>query len=142
MASVRDVAKHILSETGRITTWKLQKLVYYSQAWHLVWEEEPLFDEEIEAWANGPVCRPLYRVHKGNFLISTVRGADVDRLSDNQRETIDVVVNHYGEHSGQQLGDLTHSELPWRQAREGIPSNVRGESVITLESMAEYYGSL
>jgi uncharacterized phage-associated protein len=23
---------------------KLQKLAYYSQAWHLVWEEETLFD--------------------------------------------------------------------------------------------------
>ena len=50
MASVHDVAECILSQTGGITTWKLQKLVYYAQAWHLVWDEEPLFDEEIQAW--------------------------------------------------------------------------------------------
>ena len=76
-----------------------------------------------------------------NFFISTVRGADANRLSDSQLETIDVVVDHYGKYSGQQLSDLTHSEPPWQQARKDIPPRVRGNSIITLESMAEYYGS-
>ncbi len=142
MASVRDVAGYTLSITGKITTWKLQKLVYYSQAWQLVWDEDLLFEEEIEAWANGPVCPRLYQIHKGNFFISTVRKAESNRLSNDQRETIDIVVDYYGKYSGQQLSDLTHSELPWQQARKGIPSRERGDSVITLESMAEYYGSL
>jgi uncharacterized phage-associated protein len=142
MTSVRDVAQYILSITGKITTWKLQKLVYYSQAWHLVWDEEPLFDEEIKAWANGPVCPSFYQVHKGNFFISTVRGAAANRLSDSQLETIDIVVDHYGKYYGQQLSDLTHSEPPWQQARKGMLPRIRGNSIITLESMAEYYGSL
>ena len=37
MASVYDVAAYILEKQGAMTTWKLQKLVYYSQAWSLVW---------------------------------------------------------------------------------------------------------
>ena len=37
MGTVFDVAKYILSKTGSITTWKLQKLCYYSQAWALAW---------------------------------------------------------------------------------------------------------
>jgi len=59
MANVRDVAQYILGKVGQTSTWKLQKLVYYSQAWHSVWEDEPLFDAGIEAWANGPVCPEL-----------------------------------------------------------------------------------
>ena len=43
MASVFDVAKYILHKLGTVTTWKLQKLVYYCQAWSLVWDDEPLF---------------------------------------------------------------------------------------------------
>ena len=39
MASVRDVAQYVLSKTGKITTWKLQKLIYHAQAWRLVWDE-------------------------------------------------------------------------------------------------------
>ncbi len=57
MASAHDVGKYVLEKRGSMTTWKLQKLVYYSKAWHLVWEGEPLFPEHIEAWANGPVVR-------------------------------------------------------------------------------------
>ena len=53
--SVLDVAAYILKKLGSMTTMKLQKLVYYSQAWSLVWDEQSLFIESIEAWANGPV---------------------------------------------------------------------------------------
>lgn len=140
MASVVDVAEYILSKTGKISTWKLQKLIYYCQAWHLVWDEEPLFDEDIQAWANGPVCPDLYEYHKGLFHTSTMRRSKVSLLK-NERETISVVVKHYGKYSGQQLSDLTHSEQPWQIARKGLSSMERGESVITHESLAEYYGS-
>lgn len=69
MADVFDVAAYILNKQGRMTTMKLQKLCYYAQAWHLVWAEKPLFDEPIQAWANGPVCPELYQAHKGKFDI-------------------------------------------------------------------------
>lgn len=60
MANVRDVADYILAQRGPMSAMKLQKLVYYSQAWHLTWAEEPIFDARIEAWANGPVVPLLY----------------------------------------------------------------------------------
>lgn len=69
MASVFDVAKYILSKTGKISTWKLQKLCYYSQAWELAWTGNSLFDEDFEAWANGPVCPELFHKHQGRFLV-------------------------------------------------------------------------
>ncbi len=50
MANVHDVSAYILKHWGPMTAMKLQKLVYYSQAWGLVWDEEPLFPERIEAW--------------------------------------------------------------------------------------------
>ena len=55
MASVFDVAKYILHKSGRLSTWKLQKLCYYAQAWEIAWTETPIFEEDFEAWANGPV---------------------------------------------------------------------------------------
>lgn len=60
MANAFDVAKYILEVKGTMSTMKLQKLCYYAQAWSLVWDDKPLFDEEFEAWANGPVCRELF----------------------------------------------------------------------------------
>ena len=55
MATVLDVAKYVLEHNGRMTTMKLEKLVYYCQAWSLGWDEVPLFEEDFQAWANGPV---------------------------------------------------------------------------------------
>ena len=64
MAQVNDVARYILErQSGSVSTMKLQKLVYYAQAWSLVWDEKPLFHVRIEAWANGPIVRELYDQH-------------------------------------------------------------------------------
>lgn len=141
MAHVRDVAEKILGELGPISAWKLQKLVYYSQAWHLVWDEEPLFESEIQAWANGPVCRDLYDMHRRLFTVSSVRGKP-DALTASEEETVGAVLKFYNKFDGQQLSDLTHKEKPWLNARKGLGEAERGENVISHEALAEYYGSL
>lgn len=142
MATVFDVAAYILEQKGQVTTWKLQKLVYYSQAWSLVWDDVPLFREEIQAWINGPVCPDLYREHRGRFEISSIESGNVASLNENQKETIDAVLSFYGHKSPQWLSDLTHREMPWQKARKDLPPRERGDSVITLASMAEYYESI
>jgi uncharacterized phage-associated protein len=142
VANVHDVAAYILSRRSPITAMKLQKLVYYSQAWSLVWHETPLFDEQIEAWANGPVVRELYDVHRGMFKVHGWPGGDANRLSRSERKTVDRVLDFYGRMPSQQLSNLTHQERPWRQARKGMGSDERGNRVISLASMDEYYSSL
>lgn len=142
MASVLDVAQYILRKTGPISTWKLQKLVYYAQAWHCVWEDVPLFNSKIQAWANGPVCRELYDAHKGQFSVNSIKGGKSEQLRKSEKETIDGIVEYYNKYNGQQLSDLTHRETPWKKARKGLALDERGEAEITLESMNEYYSSL
>lgn len=142
MATVFDVAAYILKQKGSVTAMKLQKLVYYSQAWGLVWDEEPLFESSIEAWANGPVIPDLYREHQGQFKVSSISQGSSDNLSDDQKETIDKVLEFYGDKSAHYLSDLTHAEEPWKQAREGVMPGHRSSNKITLASMAEYYDSL
>ncbi len=142
MADVFDVAKYILEKQGSMTTMKLQKLVYYSQAWSVVWDEKPLFAEEIQAWASGPVVRELYDEHKGEFQISVLDKGNTDNLKSEEKETIDTVLQAYGDKPAQWLSDLTHMEKPWNEAREGIPIGQNCENEITLASMAEYYSGL
>lgn len=141
MADVHDVAAYILKQTGTITTMKLQKLVYYSQAWSLVWDEAPIFSEKIRAWANGPVVRELYDLHKGKFSVSHWDGS-TGKLTQDEKETIDSVLKFYGNKSSQWLIDLTHMEDPWRLARQGLSDGANGNAVITHASMHEYYSSL
>ncbi|MEV1146600.1 type II toxin-antitoxin system antitoxin SocA domain-containing protein [Micromonospora sp. NPDC049799] len=142
MARVEDVAAYILSERGPMTAMKLQKLCYYSQAWHLVWEEELLFDSRIEAWANGPVINDLYRLHRGRFRLAEgdIPG-DSARLSEDESSTVDAVLEFYGDMSAHHLSDLTHRETPWRAAREAadLAPMERGNEVIEPAAMHEYY---
>lgn len=139
---VFDVAAYILEKKGTMSTMKLQKLVYYSQAWSLVWDETPLFQENIEAWANGPVVRDLFDYHRGMYEISEIPIGNPRLLDQEQRDTVDAILEYYGHRPAQWLIDLTHMEEPWIQARKGLPPLERGNRVIPLDTMAHYYSSL
>ena len=139
---VFDVAAYILEKMETMTTMKLQKLIYYSQAWSLVWDEEQLFEESIEAWANGPVVRELFDYHRGMYEISEMPIGNPRLLNQEQQETVDAVLDYYGDKSAQWLIELTHMEDPWKQARKGLPPLERGNRVIPLDTIADYYSSL
>lgn len=143
MATVFDTAKYILEQRGTLSTMKLQKLCYYSQAWSLVWDDTPLFDEDFQAWANGPMCRELFYYSQGEFSVAPdeMRG-DSSNLTENQKDTINHVLEQYGDKSAQWLSALTHMEGPWQEARGGLPAGAICDNIITKESMAMYYGGL
>jgi uncharacterized phage-associated protein len=137
MANVFDVAQFILSRRGPMSAMKLQKLVYYSQAWSTVWDDDCLFPEEVEAWRNGPVVRELWEAHQGAFRVHSIKQGDPARLNGEQCDTIKQVLAFYGDKDAQWLSDLTHMEDPWKNAW------ANGQNTeITLESMSEYYSSI
>lgn len=146
MARIEDVAAYVLKQRGPITAMKLQKLCYYAQAWNLVWEDATLFDARIEAWANGPVITDLYRMHRGCFELNAgdIPGGDPEALEPAERETVDAVLDFYGDMTAHQLSDLTHREDPWLRAREsaGLSPMDRGTAEITTAAMHEFYVAL
>lgn len=143
MASVLDVAEYIMAKRGPMSAMKLQKLVYYSQAWHAVWSEAELFNERIEAWANGPVAPALYDRHRGQFILNPGQfGGDPSKLTGDEADSIDRVLDAYADRSPQWLSDLSHMEAPWLNARAGVAPGERCNREIPVADMVEYYGSL
>lgn len=144
MASVLNVAQYVLNKVGDMTTLKLQKLVYYCQAWSLAWDGKPLFDEEFEAWANGPVCPELFKKHKGKFVIEKnfLDKYKYDKFTGEEKETMNVVLKDLGGKSPQWLRDLTHLERPWKEARKGYAPGEICNNIIDKEIMQDYYGGL
>jgi uncharacterized phage-associated protein len=92
------------------------------------------------------VCRTLYIRHKGRYAVGPdipIWGdANPDNLSATEKETIDSVLEYYGDKPGYWLRELTHLEDPWIQAREGVPLMEHCENEITHEMMRLYYGRL
>lgn len=146
MANVFDVASYILSTKGEMSAVKLQKLVYYSQAWSLAWDEAELFPDEIQAWAGGPVIPTLYERHRGRFLVnsSMFPPNPEHRLTAAQKDTVDNVLSFYGDRTAQWLSDLSHLEAPWLEARSRVHAEPGAfcREVITTAEMAEYYSGL
>lgn len=141
---VNNVARYILERKGgHMSTMKLQKLVYYAQAWSLVWDEKPLFDSPIEAWANGPIIPDLYNQHRGLFTATIdTFPEDSEKLTEDEKDTIDVVLGAYGHLNGQQLSDLSHSERPWREARKGVEDGASSTNKVSEEVMQEFYSAM
>ncbi|WP_374197847.1 Panacea domain-containing protein [Rhodococcus sp. BP-332] len=121
---------------------KLQKLVYYSQAWHLAWTNRALFDDHIEAWANGPVTVSLYRHHRGQFEVADWPLGDSRKLTASESAVVKTVVEAYGPLSARVLSDQTHREDPWRLARGTSKAGERSDAQISPSLMRDYYRSI
>ncbi|MGC1878065.1 MAG: type II toxin-antitoxin system antitoxin SocA domain-containing protein [Rhabdochlamydiaceae bacterium] len=142
--AVSDVAKYFLlrakSEGKKISNKKLQKLVYYAQAWVLALTNKPLFSEKIEAWIHGPAIPSLYR----KFKKYGSKPIHLDDLSSKgfslpNNEVLDEVWRVYGKYDANYLETLTHQEDPWLHARDEMEFGESSNNEITRESMKNYY---
>jgi uncharacterized phage-associated protein len=139
MAHVFDVARYILERQDPVTTLKLQKLVYYVQAWASA-NAEPLFNDTIKAWAQGPVVPALWHEHRRRRQVAaadvTVHGRG---LTDQDRAHIDGVLAHYGNLPPRYLSELTHFERPWRDARADGEQRDQDSPAITVAALHSFY---
>ncbi|BCY13133.1 Panacea domain-containing protein [Actinoplanes sp. L3-i22] len=137
--NAHDVAASVLAFVGPMEAMRLQKLVYYSQAWHLALLDEPLFTDTIQAWRDGPVTMTLWDQHRGQRTVSSWPAGDPARLNAAGARVVELVCQVYGALSGDDLSELTHNELPWRVARQGLPDHQPSRSTIQPEEMKRFY---
>lgn len=119
--SVVDIAKKIISKTDTergdiISNLKLQKMLYYMQGFHLAAFNEPLFEEEIEAWQYGPVVPSVYEEFKsfGSGAIELEEGYSPIELKEEEEDLFGCVYEEYGQFSAIKLMNMTHDESPWK----------------------------
>lgn len=139
VADAHDVAAAILDRTGSITTMKLQKLVYYSQAWQLVFHHIPLFEDRIEAWAEGPVTRVLSDAHRRRYSVESWPQGNPSNLTAQEIRTIDWVVDKYSSFSAEALSRMSHMDSPWRVTRGILADGSRSNAEIPRERIRIFY---
>ena len=149
MKSALDVARYFLCRLDReagdtISPLKLQKLVYYAQAWSLVFRKQPLFDQDIEAWVHGPVVREVWNEYQDYKYRDIPEPTDFGEINfaEDEIEVLEEVWSAYGEFSARHLEELTHSEKPWIEARKGLEPASNSTNIISHDRMKNYYGSL
>jgi uncharacterized phage-associated protein len=132
--TANDVAAELRRRQPGIGVTKLHKLLYYAQGWHLAWIGEPMFEDRIEAWANGPVVANLWADEKYRRPTPEPRPVEGNRFA-----TLDYVVERYGHLTGQALAEQTHTEDPWldlsrRDDAQAVPS-----AEITHEALRRWF---
>jgi uncharacterized phage-associated protein len=148
--NINDVCNYIILKTKNagegLSVLKLQKLLYYSQAWHLAFYDERLFEGKFQAWVHGPVSREIYdRFSSTKSLYSEVMLKDVPEdfdlncVPEDKQSHIDDILEVYAKYRGSQLEELTHREEPWLEARKGYRSSERCETEISEDTMRRYY---
>ena len=129
-----------------ISPLKLQKLIYYAQAWHLASFGESLFEGRIEARRHGPVAPSVYQRFRDLCMDCQIMPSeiklDIPELKPEQEQLLSEVLETYGEHSASYLENLTHSETPWIEARAGCPPYEKCNNEIRHEVMMVFYRSM
>lgn len=137
-----EIAKYIIAsfqkKNKEISNLKLQKLLYYAQAWHLVLYEGPLFNDEIEAWVHGPVVPSVFREYKLFGWKSIAAKIQVE-TPDSLRFHLSEVNRVYGKFDAVTLERMTHREDPWKRARGTLAPDEPSHAVISLSSMKNYF---
>ena len=143
------IASKFVADSGPLSVLKLHKLLYYVEAWYLVFFNEKLFDDDFEAWVHGPVCRKIFERFRNKTMYSDVLQRDLSIVNkdnivnfDQVNSHIENVLNTYGDFSGPQLEMLTHREDPWIKARGTLAPSEPCSAVISKESMKDYYSHL
>lgn len=125
-----------------LTNLKLQKLVYYAQAWYLALQGKALFDADFQAWVHGPVCPPLYSKFKHYRWNPIAADLGEIKLPDDIEQHLIEVYDVYDGYSAYQLEQMTHAESPWLEARGDLPIDESSEAVISKSSMQSFYSQL
>ena len=124
-----------------VSNLMLQKLLYYAQGWSLVLRDEPLFNDEIEAWVHGPVVPSVFRRFK-HLKWDAIAEQTTSRVDAIVHRHLNSVLDVYGKYQPKQLERLTHSERPWCETRKGLAADEPSNQVIPKALMRDYFGSL
>ncbi|HJJ36025.1 MAG TPA: DUF4065 domain-containing protein [Methanocorpusculum sp.] len=147
MLSALDIANFFVdisirdTENNDITNLKLNKLVYYAQAWSFAKFGKPLFNEKIEAWKNGPVVPSVYRTFKkygGDIIRETSDMYSPDKFTAREIDLLLDIDGNYGKYSASELVRQTHDKgTPWESV---FRSGVR-HIEIPPNKMKDYYAT-
>ncbi|PEI55920.1 Panacea domain-containing protein [Priestia aryabhattai] len=159
MLSVFQVANYFIfrsipGSNENITNLKLQKLLYFAQGQYLSangLENDPLFGEEIKAWAHGPVVPQVYRRYSDYKFMEINRVGTEEIINEIKREEelqgldflshLNTVWEKYKRFNGKELERKTHEEGPWKDIRGDLPPYISTDITIPLPQIYEHFAT-
>lgn len=157
MYDVLDVSRYVINYSNEkgygVSNLKLQKLLYFIQAYFLVEMGVQCFKQPIQAWNFGPVVPEAYHEFKifgcadiptinkytsvdldGGKLKITSKTFSIYSINAEHRSAIDRIIDHFKDHAASDLVYITHNQKPWKDAFK------KGQNTeISIESIRSYF---
>lgn len=142
-----DVSEYILRKqlTGNL---KLQKLLYFVQAYFLIKKGIPCFSDKIYAWDSGPTIPAVYRYFSRSTLFFAFpddiyivenedgrlerRCYDIENIPKDDRKLIDEVIEAFSGYTPSWMLDLIRGQDPYIKA-------CKDEGEIKLMDLKEFF---
>ena len=153
-----DIARYVIKYSNNrdygVSNLKLQKILYFIQAYFLIQTNHPCFKEPIEAWDFGPVVPDVYKQYKmyASADIPTMEsyidfdGNDIWKskrirfnkinIKDEDKILINKVIDKFSEYSATDLVMLTQRQTPWIDAFSSGKNNK-----ISLDAIKDYFSN-
>ncbi|MGJ5681036.1 Panacea domain-containing protein [Staphylococcus equorum] len=142
---LKQIVNWLLSKQS-MSPKKLQKMLYYAQAWTVTLtneqedtEKNKLFNENFQAWVHGPVIPEVYHEYKEYGYSNIPQISNSPKLEEDVQNILEQIIEVYGGYNGNELENLTHQEEPWLNARNDFSPLELCQEVITVDDMFEYY---
>ncbi|AGL90610.1 Phage-Associated Protein [Strawberry lethal yellows phytoplasma (CPA) str. NZSb11] len=142
--NVFDVALYIVKNNPSSTTkMKLNKMIYYAHAKHLVQTKKPLLKEQIQAWIYGPVfpelCKQLKDFTYQPINPEVLAMGDITKINATQKQILDFMIWLYGDASPNDLSSQTHMEHPWIKSYYKDYDSGWSKKIIKNKDILEYF---
>lgn len=135
---VNDIVRWLL-HYEQMTHKKMQKLLYFCYGIYLFrnnFDENNintvLFSNNFEAWVHGPVIPEIYAIYKVYGVNDLSIEENVDNFDERVMEALNETMQLYGNYSADELEYITHNQLPWKNARQGLSSMAISNNVISI----------
>ena len=110
---------------------RMHKMMYLVQRESLMFYKEALFASEFQGWKFGPVLVEV----RSEYVTGGMFRSACETLSTKASELVESVYHRYNSMSSWKLSTLSHGELSWRCAREGLAAKENGTTVLSLADM-------
>ncbi len=138
-------AEYILHKSEEINHLKVQKILYFLEGYHLAVFGKSLIEGQFQAWKYGPVVPEVYQQYKTNsILYNNIKKQELSDcfvcgLSGEQLWLVNYVIDVCNKFDADMLRDITHQQIPWVDARQGLNENENSNRIISKKQIQQWF---
>ena len=108
---------------------KMHKLMYFANRESLIQYNKPLFTTLFKAWKYGPVLDCVRKAYRSSQPFCEIKGS----VTEETKKILSNVMDMYGSLDSWKLSNLSHQELSWKYARNGLVAGENGNKPMKEE---------